>query len=117
MSRRLRAGAAGPAAAAVWALVEPLDRRLFGCDYSDVRLVGLPLHLANGAAFGVAYDVVRRRYGISAVSRALVEHAVLWPLLGLWKPDIVRSPRAFVQGIVRHLLFGAVLERLARDPA
>lgn len=104
---------AGSTAAAVWALVEPLDRRLFRSDYSDVRLVGLPVHLVNGALFGVAYDAARRRFGVSAVTLALVEHTLLWPLLGVVRPEVARSPVAFVQGVARHLLFGAVLGRLA----
>jgi hypothetical protein len=110
---RVRAAAAGVAAAAVWAAVEPLDRRLFRCDYSDVALVGLPLHLVNGGIFGVVWDEARERYGVSAVTAALVEHAALWPVLALWKPKLGRDPRAFVQGLARHALFGAVLQRLA----
>ena len=111
--RRVRAAAAGAVAAAVWAAAEPLDRRLFRCDYSDVALVGLPLHLANGAAFGLAWDEARERFGISAVTAAVLEHAALWPLLTLWKPRIGRNPRAFVQGTARHIVFGYVLARLA----
>ena len=40
MSPRLRAAAAGAVAAVVWGLQEPLDRRVFGCDYSDVLFLG-----------------------------------------------------------------------------
>ena len=39
MSRR-RAAVAGGAAAAVWAALEPFDRRLFDHDYSDVAMLG-----------------------------------------------------------------------------
>ena len=111
--RRVRAAAAGAVAAAVWAALEPLDRRLFRCDYSDVALVGLPLHLVNGAVFGLAWDEAHERYGVSAVSAALVEHAALWPLLALWKPRIGLKPRAFAQGTARHAVFGYLLARLA----
>ena len=105
-------------AATVWGLQEPLDRRVFRCDYSDVRLVGgLPVHALNGAIFGVAFDVVRRRTRIEqtrlAVGLAVAEHTVLWPLLGLLAPGVAKSPRAFAQGLYRHVLFGLVLGRLA----
>jgi hypothetical protein len=113
LNRRSRAAAAGAAAAALWAAAEPLDRRFFRCDYSDVQLVGLPLHLANGALFGLAWDEARRHVAVSAVTAALVEHTALWPLLGLKHPEIARSPRAFAQGVWRHAVFGYVLGRLA----
>ena len=114
----MRAAAAGAVAATVWGLQEPLDRRVFRCDYSDVRLVGgLPVHALNGALFGVAFDVVRRRTGIDkqrlAVCLAVAEHTALWPLLGLFDRDLVTSPRAFAQGVYRHALFGLILGRLA----
>ncbi len=114
----MRAALAGAVAATVWGLQEPLDRRLFRCDYSDVRLVGgLAVHALNGALFGVAFDVVRRRTRIDqrrlAVGLALAEHTVLWPLIGLFDRELVRSPRAFAQGLYRHALFGLVLGRLA----
>ena len=35
-----RSAAAGGAAATVWAFAEPLDRRLFRCDYSDIAVLG-----------------------------------------------------------------------------
>ena len=118
MSPRLRAAAAGAFAATVWGLQEPLDRRLFRCDYSDVRLVGgLPVHALNGALFGLAFDVARRHTSIEprrlALGSALVEHTVLWPLIGLFDRELVVSPRAFAQGLYRHALFGLVLGRLA----
>jgi hypothetical protein len=118
MSTRVRAAAAGAFAATVWGLQEPLDRRLFRCDYSDVRLVGgLPVHAVNGALFGLAFDVVQRRTAIDkrrlALGLAFAEHTALWPLLGLFDRELVRSPRAFAQGLYRHALFGLVLGRLA----
>ena len=114
----MRAALAGAVAATVWALQEPLDRRVFRCDHSDVRLVGgLGVHALNGAVFGLAFDAVRRRTNVDqtrlAVGLAVAEHTVLWPLLRLIAPEIVRSPRAFAQGVYRHVLFGYVLGRLA----
>lgn len=114
----MRAALAGAVAATVWGLQEPFDRRLFRCDYSDVRLVGgLGVHALNGALFGVAFDFIRRRTSVEqtrlAVGLALAEHTVLWPLLGLFEPEVVKKPRAFAQGMYRHALFGVVLGRLA----
>jgi hypothetical protein len=114
----MRAVLAGAIAATVWGLQEPLDRRVFRCDYSDVRLVGgLHVHAINGALFGLAFDAARRRTRIDqrrlAIGLAVAEHTVLWPLLGLFEPEVVKSPRAFAQGVYRHALFGYVLGRLA----
>ena len=114
----MRAALAGAVAATVWGLQEPLDRRVFRCDYSDVRLVGgLPVHALNGALFGLAFDAVRRRTNVEqtrlAVGVAVAEHTLLWPLIGFFDRDLVRSPRAFAQGVYRHVLFGYVLSRLA----
>jgi hypothetical protein len=124
MSPRVRAGAAGAAAAIVWGLQEPLDSRVFGCDYSDVaflgrghRSVGFVLHAANGAVFGLAFDAVRRRVDVEqrklALALALAEHVTLWPLMGLIDPELVTSARAFAQATYRHPLFGVLLGRLA----
>lgn len=139
MSPRLRSAAAGAAAATVWGLLEPVDRRLLRHDYSDVALlgkfvtrgplwrpVGLALHAGNGAVFGVAYEEARRVTGAEprrlAVTLALAEHAALFPLGALvdrrhparGEPGVVRvfSGRAFVQATLRHALFGVVLGRL-----
>ena len=114
----MRAALAGAVAATIWGVQEPLDRRLFRCDYSDVKLVGgLGVHAVNGALFGVAFDFVRRRTSVDgrrlAVVLALAEHTVLWPALGFFEPEIVRRPRAFAQGLYRHALFGVILGRLA----
>jgi hypothetical protein len=124
MSPRLRAAAAGAVAAVVWGLQEPLDRRVFGCDYSDVeflgrgrRSVGFVVHALNGALFGVAFDVVRQRVDVDerrlAVTLALAEHMVLWPFIGLVDRRLVTSPNAFAQATYRHALFGVILGRLA----
>lgn len=136
----MRAARAGSLAAAVWAAAEPLDRRLFRSDYSDLavlgkaftrgrrwRAVGLALHLGNGAAFGLALDAAARRTGRDARTLALpaaaTEHLASWPLcLAVDRlhpaqgepgvPPLFASGRAFGQATVRHLLFGALLRRL-----
>ena len=137
----VRSAAAGAVAATAWGLAEPLDRRLLRYDYSDVallgkavtrgprwRAVGLALHAANGAIFGLAFEAVRRRTAIGqqrlAVGLALAEHVTLFPLSyfvdrhhpargepGI--PPLLTSGRAFAQASWRHALFGAVLGRLA----
>lgn len=132
---RLRAAAAGAAAAVAWAAMEPLDRRLFDHDYSDVAmlgkavtrgrlwpLAGLAVHTANGAAFGVALHELRRFRRVTGVQLALIENTALYPLsyvldrrhpargtrglAPLW------SKRGFAQATARHVAFGAVLDRL-----
>jgi hypothetical protein len=124
MPPRVRAAAAGAVAALVWGLQEPLDRRVFGCDYSDVlflgrgrRSLGFAVHMANGALFGVAFDAVRRRIDVDqqrlALALALGEHVALWPFISLVDRELVTSPRAFAQATYRHALFGFVLGRLA----
>ena len=140
--RALHPAAAGAVGAAVWGLLEPLDRRLFRCDYSDVALLGkvvtrgrlwwpmgLAIHMANGAVFGLAFDQVRRRLPIRkrrlALGMALLEHVTLYPLSYLVDrhhpargergvPPLLTNPRAFAQATLRHAVFGAVLGRLAR---
>jgi hypothetical protein len=134
----VRAAAAGAAAAVVWGLAEPLDMRVFGCDYSDIALVGKAvggrhwraagflIHAANGAAFGLAWDALRRRRPVSPVALALVENAALWPGCAIVDrfhpargepglPPLLRNRRAFAQACWRHALFGAVLGRLAQE--
>lgn len=135
---RLRAAAAGAAGTLVWSALEPIDKRVFRHDYSDVAMLGkfvtrgrawpvagLALHVANGAMFGVAYGELRKRRKVGALQAALAEHVVLFPL-GLvvdrvhparGGPGLARlfSLRAFGQATARHALFGAVLGRLAGD--
>ena len=136
VNESIRFAAAGAAAATAWALLEPIDQRLFRYDYSDVavlgkfvtrgphwRASGLALHAANGAAFGLAYLMAKRRFGVSAFALAMVEHVSLYPLSTLVDryhpargsegiPKLV-DPRAFGQATLRHAVFGALLGRLA----
>jgi hypothetical protein len=139
---RLHPALAGAVAAAVWAGFEPLDRRLFRCDYSDVavlgklftsgrlaRPVGLAIHLANGAAFGLVYAQARQRLPAPkrglALTMALAEHVALYPLTYFVDrhhpargedgvPALLTNRRAFAQATLRHALFGALLGRLSR---
>lgn len=140
MHPRGKAVAAGALAALVWGALEPIDRRLFRHDYSDVavlgkaftrgagwRPLGFALHAFNGAVFGVAYYEVRRRTQLEprrlALAMALVEHLALFPsgyFVDRYHPARGESgvakmlhPRAFAQATLRHALFGVVLGRLA----
>jgi hypothetical protein len=141
--RSLHPAAAGAVAATIWGLLEPIDRRLVGCDYSDIaflgkgvtrgrgwRAAGFTLHAVNGAVFGLAYDAARRRVPMDprrlALGMALVEHVVLYAPLGYVAdryhpargeegvPPLVPNARAFAQATARHALFGLVLGRLSR---
>lgn len=124
MSPRVRAAAVGAVAAVVWGLQEPLDQRVFHCEYSDVELlgrgnraVGLAVHALNGAVFGLAFDIVRSRVDVEqrrlAVALALAEHVALWPLMAFVDRSLVTNPRAFAQSAYRHALFGVILGRFA----
>jgi len=99
----------------VWAACEPAIRRVLRTSYSDTRLVGLPLHLANGALFALAYRELQRRRNAPAVAAALAEHVALWPLVGLFDRAAARDPRAFAGSAAGHAVFGAVLGRLLDD--
>jgi hypothetical protein len=137
---RSRSLAAGAAAALVWAAAEPLDRRIFAHDYSDVTmlgklvtrsrawpLAGLIVHATNGAVFGLAFHEIRARTRMPstsvALALALAEHTALFPLAPLidrFHPARgtrgvapLATARGFAQATFRHALFGVVLGRLA----
>jgi hypothetical protein len=136
--RDLRAALAGATAAAAWAAAEPALQRIFGTPYSDVRLLGAPLsrrrwrlagtaiHLANGAAAGVAFRRLGLRGWKAGVAAAQLESAALWPGMavvdrlhpdrrsGAW-PPLLLNPRVFGQEAAAHALFGAVLGALVRE--
>ena len=141
MNGRIRSALAGATAATLWGLQEPLDKRLFRCDYSDVAVlgkavtrgaawpaVGLGVHAVNGAVFGLVFYEVKRRVSLDprrlAVGMALAEHVALFPLTYFVDrfhpargesgvPSLLANRRAFGQATWRHALFGAVLGRLA----
>lgn len=139
-TRTLRGAVSGAVAAAVWALQQPLDKRLFRCDYDDVELLGravisgdawypagLALHMANGALFGLAYANIAPALPLPPALRGpaagLTEHVALWPLVSVTDrlhparnrlPQLSGNRRAFAQAAWRHLLFGLVLGELER---
>jgi hypothetical protein len=138
--KSLRGAVAGAIAASAWAVQQPLDKRVFGCDYDDVELLGklatrsdawLPagvaLHLLNGAIFGAAYANVAPLIPLPAPARGpaagLAEHVGLWPMGRISDrfhpargemPQLTGNTRAFAQATWRHLLFGVVLGELER---
>ena len=117
----LNGALAGAAAAALWAAQQPLDKRVFGSSYDDVRLLGglftrgaaevpagLAMHLQNGAVFGAVYVALKPLLPGPPAARgllmALAEHLALWPLTG--------NRRAFAAATWRHALFGLALGAL-----
>jgi len=139
-ARTVRGALAGAFAAGVWAAQQPLDRALFGVDYDDTELlgkaftrgrawpvVGLAVHLGNGALLGAVYAAAAPRMPVPSWSRgpmvALGEHLATWPLtiaVDRVHPARDEMPRlagswpAFAQATWRHLLFGVVLGELER---
>lgn len=139
MHPRSRAIGAGVAGTLVWAALEPLDRRVFRHDYSDVAVLGkaftrgrgwlplgLAIHAVNGAVFGLVYHELAERLHRDrrrlALELALLEHLALFstgalvdrlhPARGEPGVEKLFSVPAFGQALVRHALFGKVLGRL-----
>ncbi len=139
-AKTIRGAFAGAVAAGVWAAQQPLDKPLFGVAFDDTELlgkaitrgpawpvVGMALHIGNGALFGAAYANVAPRLPLPSWSRgplaALAEHLATWPLtIAVDRvhpardelPPLSASWRAFAQGTWRHLVFGVVLGELER---
>ncbi|MDQ3632179.1 MAG: hypothetical protein M3417_13095 [Actinomycetota bacterium] len=135
-----RGALAGAVAATVWALQQPLDRRVFGVPYDDCELLGkavtrgrwaLPLgwalHAANGALLGAVYAHVAPRVALPSWARGpaagMAEHAATWPATALVPalhpagadfPKLWGSGPALAQATWRHGLFGVVLGELER---
>src|SRR5436305_2906656 len=99
-TRTLNGALAGAVAAGVWALQQPLEKRVLRWRYDDVELLGravrngpgwyragLMLHAQNGAAFGALYANIAPSLPLAPRLRgpaaALAEHFALWPLTGL----------------------------------
>jgi hypothetical protein len=135
--RTLRAAAAGVVAAGAWAAVEPALRRVTGGRHSQVRLIGgvvapdgrwreigMGIHLANGAMFGVGFAWLGLDGPVRGALAAEAENALLWPLVGVldrihpdvrsgaW-PPLARSGSEFAQEVLGHAVFGAVMGALS----
>ena len=139
-ARTARGALAGAVAAGVWAAQQPLDKRVFGVPYDDTELlgkavtrgrawpvVGMAMHLANGALLGAVFANVARRVPLPswAVGPAagLGEHLGSWPLVLVTDrvhpardemPALGRSAAALAQATWRHFLFGVILGELER---
>jgi hypothetical protein len=135
VQRSLRGALAGAVAAAIMALEQPLDKRLFDCEYDDVEMlgklatrgdewqpIGFALHIQNGAVFGAVYAQLKPFLPGPAAFRGLlaglVENAALWPAVELIDryhpasddlPELAGNRRAFAQATFRHAIFGIVL--------
>jgi hypothetical protein len=131
----------GIAGTALWAAQQRLDKRALHRGYDDVELLGrfvypwderwVPagwaMHLANGAAFGLAYSELLRRLpeGTSpraaAMAMAQVENVGLYPIAAIVdrvhpaRGDISKAfgGREFAQATWRHAILGAVLGEVA----
>ena len=134
-NRTVRGAIAGAAAAGVWALLQPLDKKPFGVDYDDVELlgkfvtrgpawrpIGLAMHIQNGALFGAVYaNVVRRTplpRPIAGTAAGLIEHVASWPGVKVTdrfhpaREELVTmsgNRRAWWQAAWRHFVFGTAL--------
>ena len=135
LERSIRGALAGGIAAAVWAAQQPLDKRVFDCDYDDAELlgkiftrgpqwrpIGLALHVQNGAVFGAAYALGKPFLPgpppVRGLLAGLAENFALWPagrLVDRHHParaeltPLAGNRRALAQATWRHALFGVLL--------
>jgi hypothetical protein len=132
----MRGAVAGAIAAALWAAAEPALGRTFRTPFSDVRLlgrmttsgplwpvVGVALHIGNGAAFGWSFERLGGRGARRGVIVAELENLALWPAMaivdrihpdrrdGTW-PPLLTDVRTFAFEATTHALFGATLGAL-----
>jgi len=139
-AKTVRGALAGAVAAGAWAAQQPVDKLVFGVDYDDTELlgkaftrgrswplVGMVVHIGNGAALGALYAVIAPRMPVPSWSRgplvALAEHLATWPLTVVVErvhparddfPKLAGNGPAFAQATWRHLFFGVVMGELER---
>jgi hypothetical protein len=135
LRRSLNGALAGGVAAGLWAVQQPLDKRVGGSTYDDVELLGklitrgpawpaagAAMHVANGALFGAVYAQIRPFLPGPPVVRGLlaaqVENFGLFPLGAVVDrvhpardelAPLGGNARALAQATWRHAIFGAVL--------
>jgi len=135
VQKSLRGAVAGAVAAAAMTLEEPLDKRVFKCEYDDIEIlgklvtrgdewrpIGTALHIQNGAIFGVVYAQLRPLLPgpapVQGLIYGLVEHVVSWPATAMIDryhparkdmPKLSGNRAAFAQATIRHAVFGLVL--------
>ncbi|MGH2531230.1 MAG: DUF6789 family protein [Thermomicrobiales bacterium] len=136
--REIAAGAiAGTAAAIGYIAAMKADLALVDSNTDDLILLGYPLvrdadvarrvgalvHVANGAALGVAYSLVGRRYlpgpgWLRGAIFANLENTLLYSLAKFEQHhpairdqvlDRYATPTAFLQSIGRHVAYGVIL--------
>jgi hypothetical protein len=138
VNRTLRGAVVGAAAGIVWKAVEPLLQREFRSPYSDAgiacRFVSrgpvapYVTQALGGATFGAAFARLGGRGIDQAVAAALVENALLWPLVWVvqhWHPDVQAGdwPKPFADpgsiqvSFAGHAIFGVLLGALLDPPA
>ena len=126
---------AGAVATTVMTLEEPLDRRIFDTDYSDIEIlgklatrgeewlpVGVALHVQNGALLGTLYAQLKPFLPgpppVRGLLFALAEHVLAWPITAVLDrhhparkelPAMGGNGRVFAQATIRHAVFGIVL--------
>ncbi|HEX6715413.1 MAG TPA: hypothetical protein VF066_18620 [Thermoleophilaceae bacterium] len=124
----MRGAVAGAVATVVMTLDQPVDKRLFDCNYDDVEIlgklvtrgghwqpIGFVLHVQNGAWLGAGYARLKPSLPGPPVLRGLllglIEHVVTWPMTALVEryhparkelPKLAANPRAFGQATIRH---------------
>ena len=145
MSRLARAALAGVGGALAYLAEQELDRRVANPRSDDLvllgglvtassavwRPLGLAMHLAAGATFGLLFEalmapLLRGPYWLRGVMVGQVENAALWPLLlvidrvhpavrcGALAP--LNRPVYFAQAVLRHAALGAMLGLLLGPP-
>jgi hypothetical protein len=133
----LRGVVAGAAAGIAWRAVEPLLQREFRSPYSDAgiacRFVSrsaaaeFATQAAGGAVFGAVFARAGGRGINQAVAAALVENALLWPLVGIvqrFHPDVrsgdwpkpLTDPGSLRVSFAGHAIFGVLLGALLDPP-
>ena len=146
MTRYVRAALAGVAGAFAYLAEQELDRRVANPRSDDLvllgglvtntasiwRPIGLGLHLAAGAGFGVVFEAVaapllRGPYWLRGIIAGQVENAALWPVVLLvdqFHPAVrsgalarLNRPVYFAQSVLRHVALGAVLGLVLGAPA
>ena len=104
--------------------------RLLGAPVSrrHWRAAGTALHLANGAAAGIAFERLGLRGWKAGVAVFQAENVAVWPLTalvdhfhpdrrsGAW-PALAGNRRVFAQEAAVHAVFGAVLGALVNRPS
>jgi hypothetical protein len=138
VNRTLRGAIVGAVAGIAWKAVEPLLQREFRSPYSDAgigsRFVSpsvaaeFATQALGGATFGAVFARLGGRGINQAVTAALVENTVLWPLVAViqrYHPDVragrwpkpFADPGAIQVSFAGHAIFGVLLGALLDPPA